>query len=284
MEQKLYEKHAGFVPLLTTRLLELAAITPELKVLDLGCGDGVLTRRIQDELLDASLGGRVLGVDPQEDMVAAARRNGVRDVRRGALADVGVMTDLQQGDFDMVFTNATLHWVPDLETVPTNGPDPLGYVATALRPGGVFVGEFGAFGNMSDVAPVLTAAVASELAALRDGCSVADAAREVAQEAWPWYFPTADAWRSRLEATKLFDVDMIEVEHRPTILGSKPSDWCRTFCSRWRSCLPDTDAGEAAWSRALEVPDAALQRSAFEPHSQTWQVQYKRIRFRATRQ
>ena len=282
MDQKLYEKFAGFVPLLASSVLELAAIKPGNKVLDLGCGDGVLTRRIQDEVLDAAQGGQLVGIDPQEDMIAAARRNGVRDVRQASLAQLSDLPDLQQADFDIVFTNATLHWVPDLVAAPANRPDPLQNVYRALKPGGAFVGDFGGFGNMSDVAPVMTAAVAFELAHLR-GTDAASMTREVAKQAWPWYFPTDEVWRQRLEATGLFDVESVELQHRPTTLVTTPADWCKTFGSRWRACLPKDEVGDAAWERALQVVDAALQNSAFESGTQTWQLQYKRCRFRAVK-
>lgn len=114
MDQKLYAKHAAFVPKLTQRLLDLAALQSHESVLDLGCGDGVLTRVIQ-ESRDASV--NVVGIDNQEDMIEAARAAGVRDARVISAQDLHAHEDLQRHEFDVVLTNAVLHWVPEVGIV-----------------------------------------------------------------------------------------------------------------------------------------------------------------------
>ena len=79
-------------------------------VLDIGCGDGKITAEIADHLPD----GEVLGVDSSEDMLDLAREEfswaenpnlsfQQRDARELAY----------KGEFDIIFSNATLHWLQD---------------------------------------------------------------------------------------------------------------------------------------------------------------------------
>jgi trans-aconitate 2-methyltransferase len=85
----------------------LALVTPRdrPRVVDLGCGTGELTR-----LAHERLGAReTVGVDLSEAMLARAREHeggGLR-FRRGDLAEAG------GGPWDVVLSNAALHWVPD---------------------------------------------------------------------------------------------------------------------------------------------------------------------------
>src|SRR6187551_518667 len=72
----LYVKHASFVPAMARDLVEWLAPNAGERILDLGCGDGVLTM----ELLRA--GADVVGIDASAAMVQAARTKGL-DVRVG---------------------------------------------------------------------------------------------------------------------------------------------------------------------------------------------------------
>ncbi|MEU7608147.1 class I SAM-dependent methyltransferase [Micromonospora sp. NPDC049204] len=108
-------------------------------VLDLGCGTG----RDTQQLLAQLPGGRVVAVDGSAQMLDQLR------ARLPAAGNrlVTVQADLREPlllaePVDAAFSVATLHWLPDHETVFRS-------VRNALRPGGRFVAEAGGYGNVS---------------------------------------------------------------------------------------------------------------------------------------
>src|SRR5580704_9095882 len=66
-----YAKTAHFVPAFGAPVVELLAPQPGERILDLGCGDGVLTAKI------AATGATIVAVDAAPDMVAAAKARGL---------------------------------------------------------------------------------------------------------------------------------------------------------------------------------------------------------------
>ena len=134
-----YAHHAHFVPTLGQPVLELLKPRPGERILDLGCGDGVLTEKI------AAAGAAVTGVDASPDMIAAAQRRGLAArVMNGARLEFA-------GEFDAVFSNAALHWMKD-------DPDAvIAGVARALKPGGRFVAEMGGHGCVAAIVVAMVA-------------------------------------------------------------------------------------------------------------------------------
>jgi len=91
------------------------------RVVDLGCGAGELTR-----LAHETLGAReTVGVDSSAAMLekAAAHAGGGLSFRQG---DIGAFAE---AGFDVILSNAALHWVPDHEAL-------LPRLAALLAPGG----------------------------------------------------------------------------------------------------------------------------------------------------
>jgi trans-aconitate 2-methyltransferase len=82
-------------------LLRLVDIRPDLKVVDLGCGSGELTRRLADSLP----GSKVLGLDSSPQMLAKA--DSVK--RAGLTFELGDQATLT-GAWDLIFSNAALQW------------------------------------------------------------------------------------------------------------------------------------------------------------------------------
>jgi trans-aconitate 2-methyltransferase len=85
----------------------LAAIPTEAvkRAIDLGCGPGNST----EALIARFPGAAVTGLDSSEDMLKAARAR--LPQHNFVLGDIGALTHV--GIHDVVFTNASLQWVPD---------------------------------------------------------------------------------------------------------------------------------------------------------------------------
>jgi len=87
-------------------LVQLIKVRPGLRVVDLGCGTGELTRRLADRLPDS----KVLGLDLSPAMLAHAREY-ARPGLRFARGDVREL----EGTWDLIFSHAALQWVEDHE-------------------------------------------------------------------------------------------------------------------------------------------------------------------------
>ncbi|MCU1227288.1 MAG: Trans-aconitate 2-methyltransferase [Acidobacteria bacterium] len=89
-------------------LASLVETRPAMRVVDLGCGTGELTRQLHEKLGAAE----TLGIDSSESMLAKAPAS---DGLRFERANIETFTSDQS--FDLVFSNAALHWVPNHETL-----------------------------------------------------------------------------------------------------------------------------------------------------------------------
>ncbi|GJP47285.1 hypothetical protein CLOM_g10016 [Closterium sp. NIES-68] len=238
-----YRKSFSFVPTLGLPVVDLLAPLPGERVLDLGCGEGTLSKFL------SALGCHVVGVDSSPDMVEMARRDGVNAI----LADA---CHLQfSSEFDCVFSNAALHWMKrDPSLVVAN-------VRAALKPGGRFVAEMGGFGN---VASLVTALVAVLRARGIDAAAVI-----------PWYFPTEEEYRNLLESHG-FEVECMELIARPTLLPDGVASWLDAFAQSFFAGLSEADKNVV-----YDEIHAALQPALCDSEGR-WFGDYVRLRFRAS--
>lgn len=100
-------------PVLERRTVEnanrnlLKYLKPGIRVLDMGCGSGAITRSIAEKVGPA---GYVLGVDPNENLIEQARQNS--DNRPGLAFEQGdVYTFTIAERFDVVSCARTLQWL-----------------------------------------------------------------------------------------------------------------------------------------------------------------------------
>lgn len=91
-------------------LLSLVKPGLEMRVVDLGCGTGELTRHLHHQLHARE----TVGLDNSEAMLAKTVELAGGGLRFGK-SDIGSWTP--EGSFDLVFSNAALHWVPDHEAL-----------------------------------------------------------------------------------------------------------------------------------------------------------------------
>jgi trans-aconitate methyltransferase len=133
-------------------LIEKLALKGNERVLDIGCGDGKMTAEIAAQLPH----GSVLGIDSSEEMVAFARRSfPPENFPNLAFAVVDARRLSFDGEFDVVFSNAALHWVIDHLPV-------LEGVKRSLKPGGKVLLQMGGRGNAAQVFESVEEIVRSE--------------------------------------------------------------------------------------------------------------------------
>lgn len=242
----LYQDKHSFVWQLSQGLVELLDPQPGERILDLGCGTGQLTSAI------AERGATVIGIDADPAMITEAQQQfphlsfEVADARQFALA----------APVDAIFSNATLHWIAEPMAV-------IECMATALKPGGRLVAEFGGQGNMATV----LAAIATARDQLGFGPSLATS----------WYFPAIGEYASLLEQQG-FEVQLARLYDRPTPLEGENGlyHWLQMFATRfWADLSPP---------QTTELLTAIL--ALAHPHlyqAGQWYADYRRIQVIARR-
>lgn len=209
-----YSRVGGFVAELGGAALDLLDPQPGERILDVGCGEGTLTRKIVER------GAVVLGIDNSPEMIAAARAKGV-DALLVAAQDMQFFAE-----FDAAFSNATLHWVLEKEQAARA-------IFRALRPGGCFAGEMGGEGNLK----ALREALDEELV-IRGYVPPLEASN--------WY-PSPDEFAAVFETDGFEQIDARMIE-RPTPIDHGVAEWVTTFRRGWldRAAVPEGERAEIA--------------------------------------
>ncbi len=236
-----YALNARFVSDYGAGVVELLDPRPGERILDLGCGDGALTKR-----LEAS-GATVVGVDASPSMVDEARRRGVdAHVARAEALPF-------EAEFDAVFSNAALHWVPEAEQV-------LACIRRALRPGGRVAVEQGGAGNVEAVRRALVLELDETHGIATDLSNV-------------WYFPATHLHAARLAAAG-FEIRLLERFARPTPVNGMEA-WLHTLAAPVLATLPEDrrDAFAKAVTRRLAP--------VLQGENGQWTVDYARLRYLA---
>ena len=216
-----YAKVGAFVAELGGAALDLLDPQRGERILDVGCGEGTLTKKIIER------GATVLGIDNSPEMIAAARANGVDAVQLAA-------EDMQFfAEFDAAFSNATLHWVLHKEQAARA-------IFRALKASGRFAGEMGGEGN---------------LARLREALDAELVARGYPPplESSNWY-PSVEEFADVYERAGFTQVDARLIE-RPTPMPHGIGQWVTTFRRGWldRAGVPEEERAEIGEAVATSV-------------------------------
>jgi trans-aconitate methyltransferase len=242
----LYQSSHAFVWEYGRELVGLLAPRAGERILDVGCGTGQLTAEM------ARAGAEVVGVDHSPAMIEQARGN-----FPGLRFEVADVTEIEYREqFDAVFSNAVLHWVPAADVAASA-------IARALKPEGRLVAEFGGRGNTQ----ALLAAVYRSMEAL----GIVEP-----QKYNPWFYPTIGEYASLLERHAM-EVHFAALFDRPTALDGGErglASWLGMFGTRLLARVPDEKRDE--FQRLVEQAAAArLWRDG------KWWVDYRRLRVTA---
>ncbi|KAL5345769.1 hypothetical protein ACLOAV_009523 [Pseudogymnoascus australis] len=193
-----YQNAAAFVPKLATKAVQWLDVQPTDKILDIGCGDGILTNDLAKSLTT----GTLHGIDSSASMITTATASAPPNTTYSVLdaRSLSSTPSLQTGAFTKVFSNAALHWILRDEA---SRVDVFRGAHAALAPAGTLVFEMGGQGNVAEMEATLLAVVARRIGMKR------------AREVDPWFFPD-EKWMRGVLGEVGFAVEDVELEYRPT--------------------------------------------------------------------
>lgn len=243
-DEQHYEKNFSFVHEYGEEVLALLDVKPGARVLDLGCGNGALTKALDLR------GYRAQGLDDSAEMIAGARAAypGLPFMQANAI-------DFMLNEpVDAVFSNAVLHWVGREDQ-----PALLSSVSRALKQSGQFVFECGGYGNARLIHGALAEAFAKRALTYRT----------------PQYFPTIGEYATMLEAAG-FKVVFATLFDRFTPLSGDDglADWIRTFQQ-----IAFAGMDDAAREEIIREAVDSLRSQLFVEG--VWYADYVRLRMKA---
>jgi len=163
------------------KIVSELALPTNARVLDLGCGDGVLTEQLARLVPE----GLALGIDASQSMIDTAKKLERNNLHFQRL-------DINQMDFgdefDLIFSNATLHWIKDHQGL-------LRKVYKALKANGTIRSNFAGDGNCSHFYKVIKEVMAEPRYAPNFKDFI-----------WPWFMPWVEEYAQLVGAEAFVEV------------------------------------------------------------------------------
>lgn len=242
-----YTADFSFVHQYGNDVMELIDADANSSVLDLGCGNGALTKALQEK------GYLAKGLDSSNDLLKIAREKYPNiEFVHGDAADFTLSEPV-----DVVFSNAVFHWInQELQQ------DMMKCVYNTLKRNGQFVFEFGGHGNNRIIHSALEASF-SEFGYCYE---------------MPFYFPTISEYAALLENTG-FRVKYAVLFDRLTELKGENGlkDWIKMFVKTPFSVVETEQTKELIIDKAIETLRSDLYING------KWYADYVRIRMKAIR-
>ncbi|MBO5033613.1 MAG: methyltransferase domain-containing protein [Lachnospiraceae bacterium] len=216
-------------------------------VLDLGCGNGVLSKVMFDK------GYHVIGIDASNELLEIAKKN-YPDIH---FIDADATNFSLEQPVDVVFSNAVFHWINS-----EHQQDMLKCVHEALKEKGQFVFEFGGYGNNQIIHRALEKTFSEQKYTYE----------------MPFYFPTISEYAALLENAG-FRVTYAILFDRPTELKGENGlkDWIKMFTKTPFSVVKDEDEKREIIDKTVENLRDILYKEG------KWYADYVRIRMKAIR-
>ena len=242
-----YTSDFSFVHQYGNSVMELIDADKGSTILDLGCGNGALSKTLQDK------GFIVKGIDASKELLDIAKKNypNIEFIQADA-------TNFSLPEpVDVIFSNAVFHWIDKEQQ-----QDMLKCVYNALKENGQFVFEFGGYGNNQLIHSALEK-IFSEYSYTYK---------------MPFYFPTISEYSALLENAG-FRVRYAILFDRPTELKGENGlkDWINMFVKTPFSVIKNIEERETIKDKAVDNLRNILYKDG------KWYADYVRIRIKAIR-
>ena len=216
-----YEKHSQGQQKWARELIQKISLKGTEKILDLGCGDGKVTAEISKIVSE----GSIIGVDNSAGMIQLATDRHPSEIYSNLSFQEMDAKNLDFNDrFDLIFSNAVLHWVKDQKPV-------IKGMFKSLKQGGRILIQMGGKGNASGIVDVL-----SELRVEKRWYSYFN------RFSFPFYFPGADEYEALLTdcGFKLNRIELIPKKKDHVGIESLKG-WIRTTWLPYTQRVPEKE-------------------------------------------
>lgn len=185
-------------------------------VLDLGCGDGILSEQISQLVPN----GKVIGIDASNGMLQTAKKL-ERDNLSFIQMDINNMDF--SNEFDIIFSNAALHWVLNHSLL-------LDHSFRALKQGGSIHWNFAGNGTCATFCDVMHIEMKNP-----------QYASYFLDFTWPWFMPSKKQYEALIEPVGFSEINIVEEnKDRYFSNANEMIGWINQPCIvPFIKCLPD---------------------------------------------